>query len=427
MEAFPYLDIVILLAILAVVGVFIYWTVTRHVRAGLPVQYTRRPPRVPYFIKTAEANIPFNTRQPDLCGQSPEWRAAMREIGQRFAQHRVSHIYFVHGTFAGDDPFSVIPALRRIFPKMSDNFCQSISLKMKRSFDRIQRDTANYLFDYVNLFQEAMDYDVNCQLFVWPSGNHHASRLRGALSLIRRLNEDLPDIPPSRLLLWGHSHAGQVFALFSHLLHNSPLGERLWSIAKDASWVDDSDHRRLQKLRKFKFDFVTFGTPVRYPWRLSHQARLVNVVNHRGDNHLAHSPFGFWKTQGGDYIQQWGILGSDYLASSPTERRVNRQLDRFLGLGIDPRGWVENVAKGMRVPDYGTTYLVDYRDQSLMVPNAFKTVFGHGVYTRFEHMLFNAKLTCDALYPIASPNFKNLARQSGRLLEKAENFLQKRN
>ena len=70
------------------------------------------------------------------------------------------------------------------------------------------------------------------------------------------------------------------------------------------------------------------------------------------------------------------------------------------------KGWLENVAKGMRVHDSGTTYLVDYRDHSLMVPNFMKTVFGHGAYTRYEAMLFNIELICNEFFPIKKVKIK---------------------
>ena len=113
---------------------------------------------------------------------------------------------------------------------------------------------------------------------------------------------------------------------------------------------------------------------------------------------MAEKSLGFWKTAGGDYVQQWGIAGSDSLASSSREREINRQIDKLLGPGVDPKGWIENVAKGMRVPEVGATYLVDYRDHSLIVPNFMKTVFGHGIYTRYECMLFNSDIITKEFY-----------------------------
>lgn len=398
----------------------------RQVERYFPVIYSRRKPKVPYFTQIADQSIPFNSKQCMLEAQSEAWRDAMAAIGQRLDEHKVSHVYFVHGTFAGDDPFGVIPALKRIFPRMKPGVADAIQQRMKRSFDYLNRDTGNYLLDYVALFQEATRCRAKCQLFVWSSGNHHAARLHGAISFMRRLHQDLPDIPPSRVLLWGHSHAGQVFALFSHLLHESPLGEKLWELMIDWGWTDQAERKTLRRFKKFNFDVVTFGSPLRYPWRLSDRFRLIHVTNHRGSTHLASYPFGFWKTQGGDYIQQWGSYGSDYLAASASDRALNRKLDKLLGMGIDPRGWIDCIAKGVRVSDYGVTYLVDYMDHSVLAPNGLMTIFGHGVYTKFKYMLFNAQLCCDALYPVAVPKLHRFSQQAGRVIDTAELFLSKK-
>jgi len=398
----------------------------RHARGYFSLPYSRRQPKVPFFIKTVDHSIPFHAKLSQFNAQSPAWRDAMAAVGQRLDDHQVSHVYFVHGTFAGDDPFGVIPALKRIFPTMKPSVVTAIQLRLKRSFDSLHRDTGNYLLDYVSLFQEASQCQAKCQLFVWSSGNHHTARLRGALNLMLRLHEDLPDIPPKRILLWGHSHAGQVFALLSHLIHESPMGEQLWQIILENGWALTADRKALHRLKKFHFDVVTFGSPLRYPWRLSNKFRLVNVTNHRGTNHLATCPFGFWRTQGGDYIQQWGSYGSDYLASSNSERVMNRKLDKLLGMGIDPRGWLECIAKGVRVSDYGTTYLVDYQDQAVLSPNGLMTIFGHGVYTKFRHMLFHAQLCCDALYPVESSNFRKHYHQNSQVISAPEKFFSKK-
>lgn len=398
----------------------------RHGQGLMPLPYSRRQPRVPFFFRSVDDSIPFHPSEIQLEAQSQAWQDAMSNIGQRFDEHDVSHVYFVHGTFAGDDPFGVIPALQKIFPRMKAGVSSAIKLRLKRSFDRLHRDSGNYLLDYVSLFKEASACRAQCQLFVWSSGNHHAARLRGALSMLRRLNLDLPDIPHSRVVLWGHSHAGQVFAIFSHLLHESPLGQGLWSHILDEQWASSQERRTFSRLRKFRFDVMTFGSPLRYPWRLSDRFRLVSVVNHRGQSHLASYPFGFWKTQGGDYIQQWGTYGSDHLSASSSERLLNRRLDKLLGTGVDPRGWIECISKGVRVSEYGVTYLIDYHDQAILAPNGLMTIFGHGVYTKFKYMLFNSQLCCDAFFPDSKQLSRRSSKAVGSLINASEIFFGKK-
>ncbi len=387
---------VVLLLLTLAITILIY----RRKKPGpiIPVQYSKQKPRVPFHILSFQDDCPFNYRNPYLDGQSHEWREEMAQIGKKLDSHSVSHVYFVHGSFVGDDPFGIIPTLRRIHPNMSPSTELNIRQKVRRGYEKITKDTGNYLAEYVDLFRIATGTKAQCKTFVWSSANHHVARLVGALDLIRKLAKDLPDLPVSHILLLGHSHGGQTFALFSHLVNMTHLGNQLWDILIRNEKATLLEKRLVYKLKKFYFDFVTFGTPYRYSWRLSKKMKLINIINHRGKSFLAEKSLGFWKTSGGDYVQQWGIAGSDSLAASSRDRAINREIDKLLGSGVDPKSWLENMAKGMRVPEAGTTYLVDYRDQSLMVPNFMKTVFGHGVYTKYEVMLFNTRLITNEFY-----------------------------
>lgn len=385
-------------AILMIGLIFLIVRAWRRPNPILPIQYSRKPPRSPYYLISTDDTEAFSYKNPYLDGQSEAWQQRMDEVGRRLDQHRVTHIYFVHGTWVGDDPFGLIPALRRIHPDMSQEREDKIREKIKSGYGHLTKDTGNYLEEYVDLFRLATSAKTQVKNLTWSSANHHLARLEGALALMQKLHQDLPDIPISRILLVGHSHGGGVFALFTHLINHTHLGQRLWDTLIKWERCSEEDRKKSLKLRKFFFDIATFGTPHRYPWRLSSKIRLVNVINHRGKTHLAEKPLGFWKTAGGDYVQQWGIAGSDSPAAGGLERKINRDLDSLLGLGIDPKGWLENVAKGMRVQEAGTTYLVDYKDHNVMVPNFMKTVFGHGIYTRYEMMLFNSELICKVFY-----------------------------
>ncbi len=399
---------IIVIVSLVALALLSAWLVWRRQRAKLdpPIAYTRRPPKVAYFFRELDKSPSFYRRRPKLSEQSEDWQQAMRRVGQCLDEHEVSHVYFTHGTFVGFDPFGVLPAMRRLYPKMSLSQEEALRARIKRGFDKLSQDTGNYLPDYVELFAKASDCKASCQLFNWSSGNHHLARLLAAIDIIERLLSDLPDIPASRVLLVGHSHAGQIFALSTHLIQLSPLGHLLWDFASDHRLLkSETLKRRVRRLKKFRFDYVTFGSPLRYPWRLNEHCRLLQVVNHRGQHFLASKLLGFWNTAGGDYVHLWGITGSDSPAASASERELNRQLDRLLGVGIDPRGWLDNMRKGMRVSNHGTTFLVDYKDNNLLVPNGMATMFGHGTYTRFEHLLFNSRLICDVLYAVDKRNF----------------------
>jgi hypothetical protein len=201
-----------------------------------------------------------------------------------------------------------------------------------------------------------------------------------------------------RILLIGHSHAGQVFALFAHLVENTSLGQDLLKVVAELKGKPTEFANALHRCRKISFDFATFGTPVIYPWPEQSAKRLVNIINHRGHPYLAGRRRGVPFTLDGDYIQQWGILGSDFVAMTPKERRTNQALDKILGEGLNRSKWGNFRKLRARVSPYGFTYLVDYGDQSQLVPNFFATVFGHGIYTRFDVMEFNLNLICRHLY-----------------------------
>ena len=126
--------------------------------------------------------------------------------------------------------------------------------------------------------------------------------------------------------------------------------------------------------------------------------RILHLINHRGPTNLAGKLRNFLTTKDGDYIQQLGILGSDIGSASPHDRLINRELDRIIGRGQDLITWQNSIQHRMRVSPHGSTILIDYQDQSLLIPNFFKTLFGHGIYTKYEAMAFNSKIIVDHFY-----------------------------
>jgi len=227
---------------------------------------------------------------------------------------------------------------------------------------------------------------------VWSSENTHAARLRAAAQLAHHLVEKLDQIesPSSpRLLLVGHSHAGQVFALLLQMLaecHHAPeLISAVGELGEDVDWLA----LHLDRLRREHIDVVTMGTPVRYGWPTPYRSRLLHIVNHRGSEPRAGRLDGVPSTRDGDYIQQWGIAGSDLVATSATERLLNQRLDEILGPGYAPKTWVELLEHRKRVHDGGFTLLVDFKDAATTLsPNCIQTNFGHSVYTRRSMMRF---------------------------------------
>ena len=95
-------------------------------------------------------------------------------------------------------------------------------------------------------------------------------------------------------------------------------------------------------------------------------------------------------------------------------KKINEELDEILDKGqdfslirkklYDKQRKLPLNSKGESV---GETLLVNYRDNAsfsfaslkpFRVPHSVKTLFGHGIYTRKEAMLFNTKTIVDEFY-----------------------------
>lgn len=387
---------IILLACLSVAVIRIK---RRSSQSRYPITYTQSPPTAPYSQLEAIPSKDFNHRSILAENQTTDWNTAMQKVGRCLDRAKVDSIYFAHGTFTGEDPYGILTILKRIHPNLSLKKELDLKKKIKKAIDWMHRDNGNFPQSYVDLFARATATKAKCSLFRWSSGNHHSARMKAALDLIHKMAQDYSDALPHRILLIGHSHAGQVFALLSLILGKHKLGEDLLELIHKEKITPKGLRKDIAKLRQYHFDFFTLGTPIRYHWCESNKFGITHIVNHPGTGYLAPNPLQVFSSEyGGDYMQQWGIIGSDYLAVSKEERKLNRQLDRLLGPGIDPHSWFKAVKKGMRVSPFGHTYLVDYQNRHPLVPDGISGLFGHGIYTRFTYMRFTAELICSALY-----------------------------
>ncbi len=381
----------------------------KKLKPALQRYTSQAPPPNTYAHRTFRANIPFNRKNISFIHQSRRWQNALKKLGKFFQQKGVIALYLVHGTFVGNDPFGFAFLLQSLFPHIDKKLIQAIHKMSLKQNEFLYKDLGHYSKHYVRLLRHAFPDSLKIKRFIWSSENHHVARLKGAIRLVKRLSKDLcskiPHQQPSQkpiILLLGHSHAGQIFALLSHFLANSAYTEPLLRVLMPYGEQRFRFRKKLRCLRHFLFDVTTFGTPPRYTWVLSSHFRLLNIINHRGHPYLGAPPFGIcWRgecsglltTKNGDYIQQWGISGTDaLLASNPADQKANEKLDELLGKGSDLVRWAKWVKLRMRVPHFGFTYLVDYRDDSKIFPNGFKTLFGHGIYTRYDTMLFNLQL-----------------------------------
>ena len=166
----------------------------------------------------------------------------------------------------------------------------------------------------------------------WSSENHHLARARRGLS-DRRLGRTGYG-PEDRVLMWGHSHAGNVFAIATNLLAADAaqressffaagrcyyhqrwfggLSKPVWDRVRQ--WLElPRDSRQLPHL-----DLVTFGTPIRYGWDSDGYAKLLHFVYHRPRSGVAEyrttlprSIEDLLHATDGDYVQQLGIAGTN--------------------------------------------------------------------------------------------------------------------
>ncbi len=149
---------------------------------------------------------------------------------------------------------------------------------------------------------------------------------------------------------------------------------------------------------------MTFGTPVRYGWDSSGYSRLLHFIYHRPVDGLPNyrAPFPpklerVLTAADGDYVQQFGIAGTNLVPSPFTWRSwlADSRLNELLQPGLRRTDLVERLQAGVRVPAEGSTLLVDYGPPA---GNIGRHVAGHAVYTRLEWLLFHAEEVARRFY-----------------------------
>jgi hypothetical protein len=237
-----------------------------------------------------------------------------------------------------------------------------------------------------------------------------------------RLIDELATLPlpaGERVLFWGHGHAGNVFALMSQLLSadTAALEEFFAAASVYYCWpmarlIDIPVWRRVRQLlmtgrrglAERPCDWVTFGTPLRYGWKLRAGDKLMHFIHHRpadsGPAYLAKFPARMDDVLdgiGGDYLQQVAIAGTDTEPTPLVWRSwlANRRLGRLFEPQQEAAQLSSRLEMGARVPDCGTTLLVDY---GASPGRPAEHLAGHAVYTRPEWLLFHAERVAQHLY-----------------------------
>jgi len=408
---------------------------------------------------------------------SDEFARRMAAVGKALRAHRVRAIYLVHGTFAGWDALGLLAELDRYVPALAD-VCRHGA---KRVFDSVAGDVGNYTAAYAETFERAINRagepHIHVRRFSWSGENHHIGRADAAVRLLdellgmssahvvaslrdaTRVSERLAHVCAhsefNRVLLWGHSHAGNVFALMTNLLAGNQecvakffraarsfcrrwfLGRRElphWQRVREALQVRNAecgmrnDRRADASLGHSAFrtphsalllDFVTFGTPIRYGWDTGGYGGLLHFINHRPCDGLPpyRAPFpprepDVRAAAHGDCVQQLGIAGTNFLPTLLSGRALlaDWRLGRLLQKGIRRRDLWARLCHGMRVPAEGTTLLVDYGPPGC---NVVQHLAGHAVYTRPEWMLLHAEETVRRLYLSADSPHAEATRPDG--------------
>ena len=327
-------------------------------------------------------------------------------------------MYLVHGSADGLGSLGVLAELARRAPAVD------------RALGGIRRhlaatpasDAGQFSESYASLFDTAINPPneprIPVELFAWSGEDHHLGRADGAVRLIDEIH-GLGLLPGQRVLLWGHGHAGNVFALATNLLAGHPhaVEQFFRAAAIYYRWplvglvdvpVWERVASRLQDpcppLAGVALDLVTFGTPIDYGWDSGGYRRLLHFIYHRP---AAGLPIyrAAWPPElgdvltaaGGDYVQQLGIAGTSrspglcFWRAHLADRRLGR-----LVLG-DPAEAepLERFRAGAIVPDEGTTLLVDYGPSEGPITQHYA---GHAVYTRKRWLLFHAEEVARRFY-----------------------------
>ena len=380
-------------------------------------RYQPRVPQVPWQLVTAP--------RPSLPG-SDEYRQAMSRVGCQYREAGVKAVYLVHGTFTGDDALGLLRGLGALFPGTAG----ALRRMSKNVIDTLAKDTANYTAEFAAEFERAAQVPV--RLFHWSSENHHIGRAHAAVCLIDELVGHGFD-PADRILLWGHSHGGNVFALMTNLLaadrntrecffqacrrfHGKHGGVDLTTWMRVRDWfAGERPPRRFPQL-----DLVTFGTPIRYGWDTNGYAKLLHVIYHRPRPGLPSYQTGLPRSlddvlqaADGDYIQQLGIAGTNIAPNlfAIGTWLAERNLGRLLHGQLSPRELIAAWKAGVRVPEDGETLLVDYGSSE---GHVFRHLAGHAVYTRLPWLAFHATEIAQTFYGAGGPASSRSSLYSGK-------------
>ena len=350
---------------------------------------------------------------------SAEFQDQLAAAGTQFRAAGVRYLYLIHGTFAGNDAFGLFGEIARYFPEVGE----SLRSMGKRTFDKIIGEAGNYTDEFADVLSKGLNADagdsqpIAVKRFHWSSENHHIARADAAIELIDEFSKlELAD--GDRILLWCHSHAGNVLALLTNLLAADTRGRRQFYRACRSYYrwpklgkIDMTHWPRVRDLLgsredaalSIPIDIATFGTPVRYGWETERNGKLMHLVHHyvSDDAHPGVAPFPPSTKKllsgHGDFIQQVGIAGTDFPPGPIIWRSwlADWRLKDFLAPKLPRRGLLNRLRFGQRIHADGKNLLIDYGPQEGTIAHH---ILGHAVYTRQKWMAFHASEIANEFY-----------------------------
>lgn len=342
----------------------------------------------------------------------------MAVVGEALRQADVRAIYLLHGTFVGPDAFGLLRQVARVSPQAAE----PLKRLQKQLLDSIAKDAGNFTGQYAETLSGAINAGssapIPIRLFHWSSENHHIGRCDGAVRLADELGSH-EDFASGRVLLCGHSHGGNVLALFTNLLgadqaeldrfFHAARSYYRWPVSGKVdmpAWprVRESLRANNHPLRETHFDYVTLGTPIRYGWNVGPDTKLLHFVNHKPIDGLAPERTTFppdWDdllhARHGDYMQQIGIAGTNFTPAAWSWRAclADVRVGRILQAGVRKRDLLKRLQAGIRAHDEGRTLLIDYGPPEGHIG---QHLAGHAVYTRVDWLLFHAEQIVASFY-----------------------------
>lgn len=363
--------------------------------------------------------------------------AAETDFSKLHTVLKIGRIQLVHGTFMGDDPFGIADTLKAVAESVPllagqlNRMAEALLEKTRPFTTSMTGDIGTYHEPYRKRFQELVGDDPQVELLspTWSGQNHHLARADLAIRLFHQLLIR-PLLPDQNLLLWGHSHAGNAFALLTNLLtnHKPSVAEFFDKAAQEGQTHWDDVRTHLEKSPSphplaSRILIAAFATPVRYGWDTDGYARLVHITHHRPVDDAApartkplfppHLPGDVINARWGDWVQAFAVAGTD-VSSMPT-RAINQNLASMLEAnlpdlehGLDTRLIMPKRVRdtcvrwksGTRCHSDGLNLLVDYEPSGDLSPIGRpleQSLLGHGVATTVRWLPTHLKLVMDAL------------------------------